>query len=237
MTAGNQQDKILYKGAWHYSIRKEFVFNSTLSRDSRFLYVILLSFTNKDKKEVFPSREYLKNIMICSDRTLSRYISELKKNGYLKMRKERSEGGEYKHNVYELFDYPQNNHTPHMADGKNENLTTRHSTMMVGSTTKIIQSLNNISIAQLLVKDFILNDKKSVEKISKLVNKFKSILGQDKERRIIVYLLGKILNGRDQFASIDELAKYLGGCVKNEKGHIADNIPEIEEGMPEWMKK
>jgi len=236
VTAGNQQDKILYKGAWHYSIRKEFVFNSTLSRDSRFLYVILLSFTNKDKKEVFPSREYLKNIMICSDRTLSRYISELKNNGYIKMKKVRSENGLFTHNVYELFDYPKNNHTPYTSDGKNGNLTTRHSTMMVGSTTKIIQSLKNISIAQLLVRNLMLDDKKNIVSISKLVNKFKSILGEDKERRILVYLLGEILNGREQFTSINELAKYLGGCVKNEKGHIADNIPEIKEGVQHWMK-
>ena len=110
MTAGIQQDKILYKGAWHYSIKKEFVFNSNLSRDGRFLYVVLLSFTNKDKKEAFPSREYLRKIMGCSDRTLSRYISELKNNGYIKMKKVRSESGLFTHNVYELFDYPKNNY-------------------------------------------------------------------------------------------------------------------------------
>jgi len=235
VTAGIQQDKILYKGIWHYSIRKEFVFNAKLSRDARFLYIVLQSFTNKDSKEAFPSREYLKNIMGCSERTLSRYISELKNSRYLKMRKERSDQGSYKHNVYELFDYPKNNHTPYMADGKNENLTTGHSTMMVGSTTKIIQSLKNISIAQLLIKDLVLDDKKNIVAVSKLVNKFKSILGEDKERKILVYLFGEILNGRDQFASINQLGKYLGGCVKNEKGHIVDDIPEIKEGEPGWM--
>ncbi len=233
--AQTKEDKILYKGIWHYSIRKEFVFNAKLSRDARFLYIVLQSFTNKDSKEAFPTREYLKKIMGCSDRTLSRYIGELKTSRYLKMRKERSENGSFTHNVYELFDCPQNNHTPYMADGKNENLTTGHSTMMVGSTTKIIQSLKNISIAQLLIKDLVLDDKKNIVAVSKLINKFKSILGEDKERKILVYLFGEILNGRDQFVSINQLGKYLGGCVKNEKGRITDTIPFIEVGTPGYI--
>jgi len=232
----NQGDKILYKGVWHYSIRKEFVFNANLSRCARFLYIVLLSFTNKDKKEAFPSRDYLKKIMGCSERTLSRYISELYKSGYINMRKERSKEGSYKHNVYELFDYPQNNHTPHMADGKNEDLTTCHFTMMVNGTTKIIQYLkNNISIAQLLIKDFPFNKQEFIVKISKLVNKYKSALGEDKLRRILVYLLGEVLNGREQFTSIDKLGSYLGGCLKNQ-GQITDNIPEIKEGVEPWVK-
>ena len=151
------------------------------------------------------------------------------------MRKERSENGSFTHNVYELFDCPQNNHTPYVADGKNEDLTTGHSTTLVGSTTKIIQSLKNISIAQLLVKDLVLDDKKNIVAVSKLINKFKSILGENKERKILVYLFGEILNGRDQFASINQLGKYLGGCVKNEKGRITDTIPFIEVGTPGYI--
>jgi len=151
------------------------------------------------------------------------------------MKKERSENGLFLHNIYELFDYPKNNHTPYVADGKNEDLTTGHSTVMVGSTTKIIQSLKSISIAQLLIKDLVIDDEKNIVAVAKLVNKFKSILGEDKERRILVYLFGEILNGRDQFTSIDELGGYLGKCAKNEKGHITNDIPEIKEGEPGWM--
>jgi len=215
VTAGNQQDKILYKGAWHYSIRKEFVFNAKLSRDARFLYIVLQSFTNKDSKEAFPTREYLKKIMGCSDRTLSRYIGELKTSRYLKMRKERSENGSFTHNVYELFDCPQNNHTPYMADGKNENLTTRHSTMMVGSTTKIIQSLNNISIAQLLISNFNAKDKDEVTKLAKLISKFKGLLREKKLHQVLFYLLSKVVSKEKTFVSIASLGEYLGGCLKN----------------------
>ena len=232
----NQGDKIRYTGDWHYSVSKKFVFNTNLSRNARFLYLFLLSFTNKEKKEAFPSREYIKNIMICSERSVTNYLKELKKKGYLKMRKERSQGVKYKHNVYELFDYPQNDHTPYMADGKNENLTTCHFTMMVNGTTKIIQYLkNNISIAQLLIKDSPFNEQEFIFKISKLVNKYKSALGEDKLRRILVYLLGEILNGREQFISIDKLGSYLGGCVKNQ-GQITDNISEIKQGVEQWIK-
>lgn len=227
-TQKKPKDKILYTGNWYYSIKKEFVFNANLSRDARFLYIILLSFTNKDKKEAFPAREYLRKIMGCSDRTLSRYIGELNKSGYIKMEKERSKDGLFLHNTYKLFDYPENNHTPYMADGKNKDLTTGHSTLLVGSTTKIIQSLKNISIAQLLIKDLVIDGKKNIVVVSKLVNKFKSILGEDKERRILVYLFGEVLNGRDQFASINELGGYLGGCVKNENPSSKFSFNPIE---------
>jgi len=223
-----RDDKILYKGEWHYSVRKEFVFNANLSRDARLLYIVLLSFTNKDNKEAFPSRKLLRKVLVCSDRTLSRQISELTKYGYIKMKKERSEDGAYSRNIYELFGYPQNNHTPYMADGKNENLTTRHSTLMVGSSTKIIQSLNNISIAQLLVKDFVMNDQKCLTKISKLVNKFTRLLGNDEIRRILVYLFSKILTGsKIQFNTIEQLGGYLGRCINNQNDKQNSEVWEL----------
>lgn len=216
MVARNQRDKLLYRGNWHFAISKEFVFNSKLSRDARFLYIVLKSFTNDKKKEAFPGREYLCAILQCSDKSLTKYIKELENSKLVTKTRERSDGGEYEHNVYEIIEYRPKPPQVKFTDGKNADLTNGTCTTKVNVLTNIIQYLNNnISVAQLLISNFDPENKEDVTRLAKLINKFKGSLGEDKVRQVLFYLLGKVMSREKTFVSIESLGEYLGGCVKN----------------------
>ncbi len=208
------KDKILYKGNWHYAISKELVFNSNLSRDARFLYIVLKSFTNDKKKEAFPTREYLCAILQCSDKSLTKYIKELENSKLVTKTRERSDGGEYEHNVYEIIEYRPKPPQVKFTDGNNADLTNGTFTNKVNVPTNIIQYLsNNISIAQLLISDF--NPEAEITKLAKLINKFKRLLGEEKLHQVLFYLLSKVVSKEKTFVSIESLGEYLGGCLKN----------------------
>lgn len=129
------EDRIFYRGDWQYSIPKKFVCDTSLSRDSRFLFIVLKSFTNDTKKECFPSRDLLSQIMNCSQRSLTKYISELQKKGFLQITRERNEGGEFLHNVYVIIENAQNSPCENISYGKLENLTNVPFTYKVNDTT------------------------------------------------------------------------------------------------------
>ncbi|MCZ6702479.1 MAG: helix-turn-helix domain-containing protein [Ignavibacteria bacterium] len=210
------KDKILYRGIWHYSISKEFVFNSNLSRDARFLHIVLKSFTNDKKKEAFPAREYLCATLICSDKSLTKYLKELENSKLVIKTRERSEGGKYEHNVYEIVDYIPKPPNVKFTNGKNSDLTNGTCTIKVDVPTSIIQYLsNNISKAQLLISDFNPDIEDEITKLAKLINKFNRLLGEEKLHQVLFYLLRKVVSKEKTFVSIGSLGEYLGGCVKN----------------------
>ncbi len=210
------KDKILYKGNWQYAISKELVFNSNLSRDARFLYIVLKSFTNDKRKEAFPTREYLCAILLCSNKSLTKYLKELENSKLVTKTRARNQGGTYEHNVYEIIEYIPNSPQVKFSTGKNADLTKGTCTTKVNVLTNIIQYLNNnISVAQLLISNFDPENKEEVTKLAKLINKFKGSLGEDKVRQVLFYLLGKVLSKEKTFVSIESLGEYLGGCVKN----------------------
>ena len=101
------QAKILYKGDWYVSVSKEFLFNTNISKDARFLFMILKSFTNPTNPVAFPGTKYLQNIMgIKTHTTLGSYMDELVKFGFV--RKEQiKEKGKFARNIYELSEKPQ----------------------------------------------------------------------------------------------------------------------------------
>lgn len=133
------QDKILYKGDWYFSISKEFCFNTNLSRDARFLLIILKSFTNDKNKEVFPSRDFLAKILGCSNRSLTRYIKELESFGYITVKRlKRNLGsGTFESNIYEITE--KTNRVPKTTHGKN---TECQKTAYGNSTTNNNQYIN-----------------------------------------------------------------------------------------------
>lgn len=139
-----KKDKIQYRGNWHYSISKSFVCNATLTRDARFLFIVLKSYTNDTKKEAFPSRELLCKLMQCSENSLTKYITELKVNGFLNIKRERNENGEFHHNVYEIIENTSNTPYANIVNGKNENLSIASNTNMVSEETNKYQYINNI---------------------------------------------------------------------------------------------
>ena len=209
------KDKILYKGNWQYAISKELVFNSNLSRDARFLYIVLKSFTNDKEKEAFPSREYLSAILLCSNKSLTKYLKELENLKLVIKTRARNQGGTYEHNVYEIVEYIPNSPQVKFSTGKNEDLTKGTCTNKVDVPTNIIQYLNNnISIAQLLISDFNPENEEEVTKLAKLINKFKGLLGEDKLHQVLFYLLSKVVSKEKAFVSIESLGEYFGGCLK-----------------------
>ena len=209
------KDKILYKGNWHYAISKELVFNANLSRDARFLYIILKSFTNDRKKEAFPTREYLCAILQCSDKSLSKYLKELENSKLVAKTRARNQSGVYEHNVYEIIEYRPNPPQAKFTNGKNADLTNGTFSIMVNVPTSIIQYLsNNISIAQCLISDFNHEDEEEITMLARLINKFKRLLGDDKLHQVLFYLLSKVVSKEKTFVSIESLGEYLGGCLK-----------------------
>ncbi len=136
------EDRIVYKGEWQYSISKKFVCNTSLSRDSRFLFIVLKSFTNDTKKEAFPSRELLCKIMQCSENSLTKYLKELKGKGFLHITRERKENGLFLHNVYEIIETDSNSPNSNFANGEKENLTNASITDMVNEETNNYPYIN-----------------------------------------------------------------------------------------------
>ncbi|MCL4550581.1 MAG: helix-turn-helix domain-containing protein [Bacteroidetes bacterium] len=128
-------DRIIYRGEWQFSILKKFVCNSNLSRNARFLFIVLKSYANDTKKECFPSRELLCQIMNCTQKSLSKYMAELQKKGFLQITRERNEDGEFLHNVYEIIENAQNLPCENISSGKIEDLTNVPFTYMVNSPT------------------------------------------------------------------------------------------------------
>ena len=110
------QSKILYKGDWQIFISKEFVFNTNLSKDARFLFVILKSFTNPTNPVAFPGTKYLQNIMgIKTYSTLGGYMDELVNFGFIR-KTQIKEKGKFARNIYELHEKPEKQPNLPMTD-------------------------------------------------------------------------------------------------------------------------
>jgi hypothetical protein len=238
------KNKLHKKGVWISHFTKDFWIREDLSLEAKAIYAIIKCYANNETFEAFPSLPLLCKVTGKNRVTIQKYIKELEGKQCMKKQNERKEDGTYKNNIYTIIEsgaekiYKEEDLTKakNIAYGKNAYLS-KDKIFHSGKTyliTDIYHILNNnISIAQLLVKGFVLNDKECIQKISKLVNKFTSALGEQKLRRIFIYLLGEMLNGREHFNSIDQLGRYLGGCVKKQ-GKITDSIPEITQGVEQW---
>lgn len=85
-----------------------------------------------------------------------------------------------------------------------------------------------ITLSQMLIKE--VNKKSS---LYALMNKYKSALGEDK----LFQILSGCYSRKIIFDSEKKLALYLEKCCQN-NGHakITNNLPEINEGIEQWMK-
>lgn len=194
---------------YHYSVSRNFIQDQKLTRDARFLFVLLKSYANHETLAAFPSRELLCNKMNCTDRSLGRYLNELIQTGYVKKTKERKSDGTYERNIYSISE--DFHHTKKTTSGKNEDLTIVPLTMMVNNTTNIYHYLNNvIDLAVNLLSNY---EQSQITTIAKVINKFKRELGIEKLQKIILSL---IIDAK-KFESIDELASYLQQCTNNIK--------------------
>ena len=100
--SGFEKEKIKYEGEWIVSIGQSFIRNKTLTPQSKFLFILLKSYTNNKRKEAFPSIKTLRSLTGWSNDTLNKYLVELEENGFMVKTREKREGGRFSHNIYSL---------------------------------------------------------------------------------------------------------------------------------------
>lgn len=231
------KDKLKKKGVWITHFTKDFWIREDLTLEAKALYAIIKCYANNRTLEAFPSLPLLSKVTGKNRITIQKYIKELEEKDFMKKLNERKEDGTFKNNVYTIIEseaekiYNEEDLTKakNIAYGKNVKLS-KDKNYHSGKTlliTDIYQYLNNsISIAQFLINDFDFSDKDRIIQLAKVINKYKSELGETDLRRIIFYLLGRVLNKEMEFNSIESLAEYLGGCLRKKK---ENSVPEVWE--------
>ena len=151
------KDKILYKGTWWVHIKKKFLFNTNLSQQARFLFIILLSFTNDKRPSAFPSINYLSDILCLSTGSVKKYLKELSDKCYIKSKQVRNEKGEFFHNLYSLYEEPYNSpkykncttvNEPQYKKTVADNLTTNNNQLKLINTKKYKKVSNSKNAKQ-----------------------------------------------------------------------------------------
>lgn len=90
-----------FTGKWIVPISKEFLFDTNLSLEARFVYIVLKSFVNNTTIEAFPSIEYLCSITGFTNKTVQKYTRELIQKKVIAKRQVKVKG-KFSHNVYSL---------------------------------------------------------------------------------------------------------------------------------------
>ena len=102
----SEQNEIVHRTRrWHYTVFKDFVQNTKLKHATRFLFILLDSFTSKNSPQPYPRIEYLCTLMGVGKNKLWRCMKELQDNGFLE-RKQRYIEGKFSSNLYTLTDEP-----------------------------------------------------------------------------------------------------------------------------------
>lgn len=223
-------DLISKKGIWIVNFTKEFWHSKDVSLGAKGVYAILKSFTNYNSSEAFPSMEYLSDLSGVNQRTLRRYISELKNKGFIKVERIKQKDGKFTKNVYTIVEseaekikYTSKNHRTKTTIGKNENKTIGQKTTGGKVPTKINSHYKDIiSIANFLLFNY--SESSDITALSKIINKYKRELGGDKLREVIGYLWIK----EKTFDSLNNFAAYLEKC-KPEKINLSFNPVEYYE--------
>lgn len=230
-------DKLKKKGVWITHFSKDFWIRQDLSLEAKAIYAIIKCYANNQTLEAFPSLPLLVKITGKNRVTIQKYIKELEGKEFMKKLSERKEDGTYKNNIYtiieseaeKIFNEEDLTKAKNIAFGKNADLS-KDKIYRSGKTlliTDIYQYLNNsISTAQLLIPSIDFSNEYEITKLAKVINKYKSELGEADLRRITFYLLGKVFNKEIEFKSIESLAEYLGGCLRKK---VENQVPEVWE--------
>lgn len=108
-----EDSKLVYQGDWNTVISNNFIRNTKLSSQARFIYITLKSFTTPYNSVAFPSLPYLENLIGLSINTVIKYLNELEKKGYMEKKQGRNKQGEFENNRYVLHETPiQVTHSP-----------------------------------------------------------------------------------------------------------------------------
>ena len=94
-----------------FKILGHVIHNVSLPPTQKLVLIVLADFYNEDSGKAWPSQDTICAVTGLSPRSINRAIRELKRQGHIRVWKERS-AGQYSHNVYRI------NHTPqrHMVE-------------------------------------------------------------------------------------------------------------------------
>ena len=115
--------------------------------------------------------------------------------------------------------YKQKDGFGHLIDAKNNGETT-------GETPQSKVKHNIIKLAKLIIERI-----EKEKALYSVIGKYYNSLGADKLTKILTDCKGR---GKI-FTTENNLAAYLQACTQN-NGKLTDNLPEIKEGVEEWMQ-
>lgn len=202
------------QGIWIVNFTKEFWHSKEISLSAKGIYAILKSFINYNKSEAFPSLEYLSALSGLNERTIRRHIAELKQKNFIEVKKVKSKG-KFLNNLYilketeaEKIKYVSKNHRTKTTYDKTGKKTIGQKTTGRKCPTKINTHIKDI----IGIANFLFNTEQNITALSKIINKFKRELSEQKLRQVIGYLWGH----EKTFNSINDLAAYLQKCKPEE---------------------
>lgn len=219
-------NKIENQLEWIVEIPQNIVRNRELSHYAKVLYMTLASYTN-DQGIAYPNIDNLKSLScISSHNTITKYIRELQNKGYVEVVKFKADNGKYENNIYKLYN-DKGNQCHKMTKVKKPMSSDRSHKM-----TNSIFSFNsiNISMAQSLIENLETDKEGHSIKLLKVINKYKTELGETVFREKISYLYGK----KQMFDSIESFAAYFGGIKKKEKP-MHELLPEFNSETPGYL--
>jgi len=97
------------RGIWNYSISKDFVCDTSLSRHARFLFVVLRSFASPTSPSPFPKVTTLCHLLDVNRDTLAKYMQELVDKGHVEKEQRLMGGNVFGSNQYYLDEFPSKN--------------------------------------------------------------------------------------------------------------------------------
>lgn len=117
-------ENIIYMGTGFTQVPNDFLYNTTLSFESRCLFIYLTSFAFTENR-VYPTLERIKKDTGWGDKKIRKYRNELEDKGYLVIKQAHENNGQFANNIYYL--YPnrhnatngQNDHTVNMKNVEN----------------------------------------------------------------------------------------------------------------------
>lgn len=85
---------------WEFKVNKSLITNKKLSRDARFLYIVIKSFQSPSQPEPFPSLEHLSDICQSTTKSIQRWLNELESENLIIRKKVKAIGGKFASNHY-----------------------------------------------------------------------------------------------------------------------------------------
>ena len=204
---------------WVY-IEKSFILNESLSTPAKFLYIVLLSFTNQNNNTVSPTRKKLLKILNCSDTSLTKYFDELSQNNLIEIRKNKIEGSKFLKNAYLIKEYT--------LTIKDEHGKIKDSSMLTFFDTQNVSSklINNINM-------LINNRTSDSSSLISILDKYKSKLGEEELQRI----LNHIISSNTRFNNENKFEAYLATAYRNakKKEKVKEQRKKTNPDEPGWM--